>query len=332
MELGGPLGPRSLPTMRPEPHAITYLRLSVTDRCDMRCAYCLPYRNAVAHAPSVLSPEEIALLVEALARNGITKVRLTGGEPLIRPDVVGIVRSIAHAPGIATVGLTTNGVRLEEMASDLASAGLQIVNISLDTLNPDTFRRITGCDALDDVVRGIRAAARCGFEKVKLNTVVMRGVNESELPAIADIARRLPVEVRFIELMPLGHSSAQWRAMYVPASQIRQMLGDLEPLPYERGSSARRYGLARGGGVVGIISPMSESFCGHCNRIRVTCSGKLKPCLRLAVEEDLRPLLDAPDLASRLDVLINRLSRHKLRGPSPSSSAVQAEAMCAVGG
>ena len=311
---------------------ISYLRLSITDRCDLRCAYCTPFRESFSRAGAVLSADEIALLVEAFARNGVTKVRLTGGEPLLRDDVVKIVERIARIPGVATVGLTTNGIRLQELARDLANAGLRRVNISIDSLDRETFRRITGGDALDAVLRGVDTALRCGFEQVKVNTVVMRGVNELEVPAIADVARRLPVEVRFIELMPLGHGTREWQAMHVPAAEIRGMLGDLEPLPFESGSSSRRYRLAGSGGVVGIISPVSESFCDHCNRIRVTCSGKLKPCLRLAVEEDLRPLVNAPDLANRLGVLMDRLSSHKLRGSCASLSAVQAEAMCAVGG
>ena len=315
-----------------EAREISYLRLSITDRCDLRCAYCTPYRESFSHAGDVLSADEIALFVSAFARNRVTKVRLTGGEPLLRDDVIEIVRRIAGTPGIATVGLTTNGIGLHEAAQDLAEAGLQRVNVSVDSLDRATFRRITGRDALDDVLRGVDAALRCGFEQVKLNTVVMRGVNEQEIPAIADLARRLPVEVRFIELMPLGHSSREWQAMHVPAAEIRRTLGDLEPLPYEPGSSARRYTLAGSRGVVGVISPVSESFCEQCNRIRVTCSGKLKPCLRLAVEEDLRPLVNAPDLVSRLGDLIERVSGCKLHGPSASSSAVQAKAMCAVGG
>jgi len=313
---------------------LSYLRLSVTDRCDMACSYCIPYRKRLAHAQddAVLSVDEIDVLVDAFARNGVTKVRLTGGEPLVRDDVVEIVRRIAGTTGIATVGLTTNGVRLHELAPELARAGLQRVNISVDSLDRETFRRITGADALDEVFRGIDAAIACGFEKVKLNTVVMRGINDTEVASIADFAGRLPVEARFIELMPLGWATQQWRAMHVPAAEIRAALGRLEPLPYENGSSARRYTRAGSEAAVGIISPMSEGFCDGCNRIRVTCSGKLKPCLRLPDEEDLRPLLHAPDLTSRLGEVIGRLSCHKLSNSLASSSTVVAEAMCAVGG
>ena len=323
---------RQQPEPDREARGISYLRLSITDRCDLRCNYCTPYRASLPRADAILTLPEITTLVRAFAQNGITKLRLTGGEPLVREEVVEIVRRVADTPGIATVALTTNGVRLEDMAKSLVEAGLRRVNISVDSLDRETFREITGQDALDAVLSGIDAALLCGFDKVKLNTVVMRGVNELEIPAIADLARRLPVEVRFIELMPLGHSTREWQAMHVPAAEIRQALGDLEPLPNETGSSARRYRLAGSQGVVGIISPMSEDFCGSCNRVRVTCSGGLRPCLRLPIEEDLRPLLGMPDLGERLSALMSRLSSQKLSGALASCSAVQAEAMRAVGG
>jgi GTP 3',8-cyclase len=315
-----------------ETRVISYLRLSITDKCDLRCNYCIPSLASVPCANSLLTSSEIDILVRAFANNGITKVRLTGGEPLLRDDVVQIVQGIADTPGIATVGLTTNGIRLAEMARDLADAGLRRVNISVDSLDRGAFRRITGRDALDDVLRGVDAALRCGFEKVKLNTVVMRGINDTEIPAIANLARQMPVEVRFIELMPLGHSTEEWQAMHVPAASIKRALGSLEPLPYEDGSSARRFRLAGSSGIVGIISPMSENFCDACNRVRVTCHGVLKPCLRLPIHEDLRPLLGSPDTECKLSEVMGRMCQHKLSGSSASCSAVQSEAMCSVGG
>jgi cyclic pyranopterin phosphate synthase len=325
-----------------EPRSITYLRLSITDECDMQCTYCKPQGAAILPTTSKLSIREITTLVRAFAENGITKVRLTGGEPLARPDVVKIVEVVAGTPGIETVGLTTNGVGLAELAPDLARAGLQRVNISLDSLDRDTFCRITGRDALDTVLHGLDTTLRCGFGKVKINTVVMRGVNDSEVPAIAALAHPpipplvrggeggAPVEVRFIELMPLGHSRDVWRDLHVPASEIRSMLGSPAPLPYEDGSSARLYSMP-GGGVVGIISPVSEAFCGGCNRVRVTCAGKAKPCLRLPMEVDLRPLLDEPDLAEKLGRALAGWASCKLTVGS-TESAVEAGAMCMVGG
>ena len=315
------------------PRRISYLRLSIIGKCDMECGYCIPCRrlSSARDIPS-LSLNEISTLVRAFAENGVTKVRLTGGEPLLRDDLVEIVRSVAATPGVSTVGLTTNGVRLGGLAGELADAGLQCVNVSLDSLDRETFRRITGRDALDDVLPGIDAALRYPFQKVKLNTVVMRGLNEHEVPAIADFAGELGVEARFIELMPLGHGSEEWRAMHVPASEVRDILGYLDPLPYDGSSSARLYRRAGHRAVIGIISPMSEDFCGGCSRVRVMCDGKLKPCLRLPVEEDIRPLIGRPELGERLGEMLVRLSRCKLSGTAAAESAVQSEDMCAVGG
>lgn len=315
-----------------EPHRATYLRLSITDECDMRCTYCTPHRQAVEHVGEPLTAREIAILVDGFARNGVTKVRLTGGEPLLRPDVVEIAKSVVRIPGIETVGLTTNGIRLEQIAPELARAGLQKINISLDTLNPTTFRRLTGQDGLDKVLKGIDAALRCGFEKIRINTVVMRGINDSELPTIAELAQRLPVEVRFIELMPLDHSTDEWQATHIPAAEIRQILGGLKPRPMLDSSSARLYDLPGMKGTVGIISPMSEPFCSVCNRIRITSRGKLKPCLRLPIEEDIRPLLSEPDFVEQLGVIIERLSCHKLPEILSTTSAVRAKTMRSIGG
>lgn len=311
---------------------ITYLRLSVTDQCDMGCVYCVPHRRALGCQGSPLSLPEIVTLVQALAENGVTKVRLTGGEPLVRDDILDVVRAVAGVPGVETVGLTTNALRLGELAGGLADAGLKRINISLDSLDRETFQRITGRDSLDDVIRGLHSALEAGFEQVKINTVVMRGINDGEINRFRDLAYTLPAEVRFIELMPLGHTAERWAQLYVPAVEIRQTLGTLRPLPHDQGSSAKTYALPYGSGKVGIISPMSEHFCDECNRIRVTSSGKLRPCLRLPVEEDVRGWLEKPRLEERLQTLVARLSSCKLSGDVPSCAAVQSETMCAVGG
>lgn len=296
----------------------------------MQCTYCKPQGAALSPPASALSIPEIASLVGAFAANGVTKVRLTGGEPLSRPDVVEIAQTVANTPGIETVGLTTNGIGLSELAPGLARAGVKYLNVSIDSLDRDTFRRITGRDALGTVMEGLSCALGCGFGKIKINAVVMRGVNHFEVPAIAALAGKMPIEVRFIELMPLGHNRESWRDLHVPASEIRTLLGDPTPLPYELGSSARLYSLAEGG-VVGIISPVSESFCATCDRIRVTCTGKAKPCLRLPVEEDLRPLLSEPDLAERLESVLAALASCKLSTAS-SENAVEAATVSLVGG
>lgn len=314
------------------PSPLTYLRVSVTKACNLRCCYCMPYRATRGETAPVLAPSEIASLVDAFARNGVTKVRLTGGEPLTRADLPVIARLVARTPGIETFGLTTNGTQFAELARTLAEAGVQMINISLDSLQPEVSRRITGTDALERTLQGIEAAVRCGFRSVKTNTVVMRGINDSEVDTIARFACERGIEPRFIELMPLGRSSDEWRTLYVPAAEIRRALGLTKPLPVTNHSSVRRYKRVDGSGTVGIISPMSESFCGECNRIRLTASGKLKPCLRLPLEEDLRALTHDLDLALRLGEFLRRLGHRKLAGGEAMSSAIRAQAMSYIGG
>ncbi|MHB1457260.1 MAG: GTP 3',8-cyclase MoaA [Armatimonadota bacterium] len=315
-----------------EPQKINYLRLSITDRCDLCCAYCMPSGCAIEHVESPLSLHEIGILVNGFTRNGITKVRITGGEPLMRDDVVDIVRNVIQSPGIQTVGLTTNGMKLVRYASDLVQAGLKSVNISLDTLNPETFRRITSCDRLCDVLAGIDAALDAGFEKVKINTVVMRGINDTELPEIVSFAQDRGLDARFIELMPLGHSSDKWRSMYVSADEIRDILGNPSPQIDQGSCSAQLFDLPGGTGTVGIISPMSRPFCDACNRIRVTSAGVIKSCLRLHFEEDIRLILSKPDFNTRLGEIVTCMSRHKLSGSSAVTNVIDAKAMSSVGG
>lgn len=292
----------------------------------------MPSGCKVKHVESPLTLHEIRILVNGFARNGITKVRITGGEPLLRDDVIDIVRLVIKTPGIKTVGLTTNGTNLARYASDLVRAGLKSVNISLDTLNRETFRRITSCDRLCDVLAGLDAAVCAGFEKVKINTVVMRNLNDKEVQDIARLAQKLQVDVRFIELMPLGHSSDKWRSMYISADEIRSILGDPSPRLDQGNSSAQLFDLPGGVGTVGIISPMSKPFCDACNRIRVTSSGVIKPCLRLHFEEDIRSILSEPDFNARLAEIMARVSSRKLSGSSAVTAAIDAKAMSSVGG
>jgi len=261
-----------------------------------------------------LSIDEITKLVGSLARSGINKVRLTGGEPLVREDVIAIAKSISGISGIRTLALTTNGTQLAELAKDLKHAGVSRINISLDSLDRETYHRITGQDKLQSVLNGLDIALNTGFEKVKINAVVMKGINHREVSALANLARELPVEVRFIELMPLWHTAEQWHKLYVPTSDMKQMIGDLIPEPFDGASSARLYTFPDGKGQIGFICPMSENFCLSCNRIRVTSSGRLKPCLRLPVEYDIRYLLDASDIDDKLGELIHRINHQKLTG------------------
>jgi len=298
---------------------IDYLRVSVTDRCNLRCRYCVPESGIelLSHA-DILSYEEIVRVVEAAVPLGITAVRLTGGEPLVRANLVHLVRLLAAVPAIEDLSLTTNGVVLAEHARALRDAGLRRVNVSLDSLRPERFRQITGVDALADVLRGINAARACGLSPVKTNTVVMRGVNDDE---VVDFARRTVTDgwhVRFIELMPVGCAT---HLQFVPASEMRERLSELGPLEDTeqlRGSGPARYFRLPGAeGTIGFISPVSEHFCFGCNRLRLTADGRLRPCLLSDDDIDLRAQLRRGATNRELQDLIVRAveakpERHRL--------------------
>ena len=273
---------------------ITYLRISVTDRCNFRCIYCMP-PGGVPWRPhaEILRYEEIVRLVRAAATLGIRKVRLTGGEPLVRKGLPDLVRELSRIPGIEEVVMTTNGALLSEHAEALARAGLSRVNVSLDTLRPERFREITRLGRLKDVWEGIRAAREVGLVPIKLNAVILRGVNEDEVAELAALARQ-GFSVRFIEWMPLGSVGEDFRRRFVPGGEIRarveERLGPLVPL--RREGPARVFALP-GGGEVGFITAISAPFCSSCNRMRVTADGKLRPCLLSPVELDLKGALRA---------------------------------------
>jgi len=274
---------------------ISYLRISVTDRCNLRCRYCMP-PEGVAWRPheEILRYEEIETVVRAAAELGISKIRLTGGEPLVRPGIVDLVRKCARVPGVDDLAMTTNGTLLARFAADLAAAGLRRVNVSLDTLRPARFRRITRCGELGDVLAGMEAARAVGLEPIKINDVVIRGMNDDE---VVDFARKTVDEawnVRFIELMPIGISNLESRiSNLVTAAEVRETIeaamGKLEPAKVSAGNGpARYYRLPGAAGTLGFITPVSEHFCAHCNRLRLTADGQLRPCLLSDQEIDLR--------------------------------------------
>ncbi|MCX7682714.1 MAG: GTP 3',8-cyclase MoaA [Anaerolineae bacterium] len=294
---------------------ISYLRVSVTDRCNLRCVYCMPPQG-VPRRPheEILRYEEIEVIVRVAARLGISKVRLTGGEPLARLGLVELVRMIARIPGIDDLAMTTNGTLLARYARELAAAGLQRVNISLDTLRPERFQLITRRGRLEDVLAGMEAAHRAGLHPVKINTVVMRGLNDDE---IVELARKTVDDgwhVRFIELMPLVNGDtmyAQWQERVVTAREIRQSieaaLGALEPATLDAGNGpARYYRLPGARGTVGFITPLSEHFCYGCNRMRLTADGHLRPCLLSDYEIDLRTPLRSGAGAAAIEALLLR--------------------------
>jgi len=277
---------------------ITYLRISLTDRCNLRCVYCMP-KEGLQWQPRAdqLSAEEIARVVETAAQGGVTRVRLTGGEPLVHPQVVEIVRRIASIPEIEEVSLTTNAMLLERLAQPLAEAGLKRVNISLDSLDADKFKRVTRGGDIHCVWRGIAAAERAGLAPLKLNTVIVRGLNADELPALARLTLENDWHVRFIEVMPIGNAQ-DWgegfpapSERYVSVQEMKAQLStfDLRPVTSPRGNGpARTYRIPGALGTIGFISPLGEHFCQNCNRLRLTSDGKLRSCLVIPNEVSLR--------------------------------------------
>ena len=271
---------------------VTYLRVSVTDRCNLRCFYCLPRSHTVCERPDQLSLNEIAELIRVGVELGIGKIRITGGEPLVRPGVVDLIRDLRMLPGITDLALSTNGTLLAAHAADLKAAGLMRVNISLDSLRPAVFHAISGRRDVDRVVTGITAARAAGLHPIKLNVVVMRGVNDNELPDILDFAATHGAQVRFIEYMPLGIGQ-RWEASYVSRNEIlHRIRSHLAPgAPFRRPGDTATYYRLRSGGDVGVISPVSCRFCDLCNRLRLTADGSLRPCLTSEGQVDLRPAL-----------------------------------------
>ncbi len=268
-----------------------YLRVSLTDACNLRCVYCMPEDIRFRPAASLMQDDELLTLVRVGASLGVNKIRLTGGEPTVRRGVVDLVRAIKSIPGIERVVMTTNGVKLAELAEPLARAGLSQVNISIDSLDPDKFRRITRRGDLDDVWQGIAAAEAAGLSPIKLNCVVTRGWNDDEVVELARLSLRNDWEVRFIELMPFGSVADFQQEQVVPSietkARIEAAVGPLEMMPHNGHDPARSYRLPGAMGQLGFISSVSEPFCEGCNRLRLTADGKLRLCLLRDDEVDL---------------------------------------------
>lgn len=307
--------------------SITYLRISVTDRCNFRCLYCVPEAGVQWQEQSdLLTADEIARITEAAAAGGVQSVRLTGGEPLVRPDIVEIVGKIASIPGIIDVSLTTNAMLLDKLARPLADAGLTRVNISLDTLDPEKFRRITRGGRLDRLWHGINAAEQAGLGPIKLNTVVVNGLNSNELPDLARLTLEHSWHVRFIELMPLGNSQTWGKdypesdQRYLSVQQMHLLLSDLELQPTSAPTSngpARTFRCSGAMGTIGFISPVGDHFCTSCNRLRLTADGFLRPCLLLDREVDIRDALKA---GAPLLPLIEQAVQQKPKGHELSTN------------
>ena len=293
---------------------ITYLRVSVTDRCNLRCVYCMPEAGLPWIAkPDILSYEEIASIVRAAASIGVRSIRLTGGEPLIRRDLARLVAMIAAVPGIDDIALSTNALLLTEQAPELAAAGLRRVNISLDTLQDERFTAIARRPGLDRVLAGIEAAIAAGLTPVKINCVVMRGANDDELEAFAELTRERAVHIRFIEVMPVTENVELQRDAWVSSDEVLtrlNALGTLRPVPNPHGNGpARTFAYDGAPGTVGVISPLAHDYCETCNRVRLSADGRLKLCLFGDNMIDLRtPLRGGGGEEAIVDIL--RASMH----------------------
>jgi len=296
---------------------IKSVRVSVTDKCNFRCTYCMPADGLEwLGRKEILSFEEITRLVGVLARLGVDEVRLTGGEPLVRRDLPTLVGMLAQTEGVRDLSLTTNGVLLDRFARPLVEAGLQRLNVSLDSLNHVRFAEITRRDALDAVLRGLAEAERYPeLRPIKINCVAVKGFTETEVPALAELARRKPYVVRFIEFMPLDADEAWREDDVLTGAEIRAIIetdhGPLVELPAKASSTARRFRFADGIGEIGFVNPVSEPFCSSCDRIRVTADGQLRTCLFSRREWDLKTPLREGASDDELVELLRFAVRHK---------------------
>lgn len=306
---------------------ISYLRLSVTDLCNLRCKYCMPSDGVAKLGHSdILTVEEIEEIVGAAAKLGIKKVRITGGDPLVRRGIVDICRRIAATDGIIETCMTTNGTLLRKFAAPLREAGLSRLNISLDSLNPAKYHEITRIGELSDTLDGINAAREVGFDNIKINAVLMHGINDDEIRALVELTRKTATHVRFIELMPIG-SMADWsRERFLENSAVLRAIPELEPA--ESDGVAQLFRLPDALGAVGLISPISSHFCPSCNRIRITSDGKLKPCLHSADEVSLRGLHGDELIDAMRTSIFAKPRRHHIDETVSSS----ARDMFAIGG
>ncbi len=297
---------------------INYLRLSVTDLCNLRCSYCMPEEgvNKRRH-DEILSVEEIDAIVQAAARCGITKVRITGGEPLVRRGIIDICRNAGATKGIKELCLTTNGILLPGYARELRAAGVSRINLSLDSLNEEKYRQITRLGSLEDALKGLRSALS-EFEKVKVNAVLIGGFNDNEIPDFVELTRIYPIEMRFIELMPIGRCAAWDKGCFISAERVLAAVPELEPIGVS--GVAKLYALPGAQGRVGLIRPLSSHFCPDCNRLRLTADGKLKPCLHSAQELNLRGLSEAELTEAFKNAVESKPQRHHLSPLTPSET------------
>ncbi len=320
---------------------ISYLRLSVTDRCDLRCAYCMPERMTFLPKAEVLSLEELHRMALGFIARGVSKIRLTGGEPLVRRDMIELVQAIGRklGDGLEELTLTTNGTQLAAHAEALFAAGVRRVNVSLDTLGRDQFAKLARRDMLGQVLEGIDAAISAGL-KVKINTVALKGLNEAEIPSLISWAHSKGMELTLIEVMPLGEVEGDRFDHYLPLSAVQASLEQqftLTPSTHRSGGPARYFDLAETGGRLGLITPLTNNFCEGCNRVRVTATGQLYPCLGGGEMVDLRSAMrsDNPEgaLSAALDVAMKiKPLRHNFVIDQPGAAPALARHMSMTGG
>ena len=308
--------------------SIDYLRLSVTEQCNLRCRYCMPEEGSGPCRKEMMTKEEMVMAVRAAAELGITKVRITGGEPLIHPEIIPICRSISQIPGITETVMTTNGTRLAQYADALLEAGIQRINVSLDTLDPKKYRLMTRGGQLENVLQGIERALRTGFRKIKINTVLIGGYNTDEIGFLAELTVKYPLDVRFIELMPTAGNTGLGQDCYVSAAAV---LDALPEAVYEQEEGvAKMYRLPGAAGRIGLITPVSQHFCASCSRIRLTADGKLKPCLLSSEEISIKGLNEEGMREQIYRAIMEKPKRH---GPLSAVQRSESErSMNRVGG
>lgn len=283
-----------------------YLRISITDRCNLRCLYCMGEEGVplLTH-DDILSYEDFLKVIKTGADLGIKKIRITGGEPLVRRGVVDFVKKVAQVPGIEDISMTTNGVLLEKFAAGLKEAGLNRVNISLDSLQAEKYRQITRCGSLEEVLAGLEAALKHDLHPVKLNVVLMKGYNDNEIIDFLELARTKPLHVRFIEYMPIGEHDTDYKKHYLPlevvAEEAKKAGFNLTPTRLKEGAGpAEAFNIPGGKGTIGLIHPISKHFCDTCNRLRLTADGKLKACLYWQEETSVRSALGDKEALKKL--------------------------------
>lgn len=300
---------------------INYLRVSVTDKCNLRCRYCMP-EEGVPHREhkDMMTVEEMLMAINAAAELGINKIRITGGEPLVKRGIVNLCREVAEIQGINEVCITTNGILLPQMAEDLKAAGVDRLNISLDTLDPEKFHYITRVGQLQDVLDGMEAAEKAGFENTKINCVLMGGFNDDEIEDFVNLTREKPIEVRFIELMPIGGGIDFDKQQFVSCEEVLKRVPQLVSLEEEEGV-AKMYQIPGAPGKVGLIRPISCEFCEGCNKIRLTADGKIKPCLHSDQEIPLKGLMqDEMTETLKKAILDKPERREELDADNPSQA------------